>query len=206
MSQALWDQKSYKNPGQVWNHAEGAKLFEETWPRLTRETVKKGWFWNEDTVEGAESESDSIQECDPDFIERVDEEELTSDWSQSEPSSTGAWEGRFSRAATARERANQMVIDPVLEIKCSLHDQPTVHPSWSEREWRMAKERTESEKKKAREEARDEIQREKDAEIRLEKEFLFQPSHTRKAGQVERVLDRDDFLFPRSEYGPFHRS
>jgi hypothetical protein len=29
MSQALWDQKSYVNPGQQWNHAEGAKLFEE---------------------------------------------------------------------------------------------------------------------------------------------------------------------------------
>jgi hypothetical protein len=99
-----------------------------------------------------------------------------------------------------------MSVDPVLETGCSLHDQSTVHPFWNERAWRMTKERTDSEKKKAREEVRDQIRRERNAEARLEKEFLFQTPHTQKVGRVELVRDRDGFLFPRSEYGPFHRS
>jgi hypothetical protein len=165
---------------------------------------KKGWSWNEDIAEGSDSESDDITRRDPDFVE--DGNEPTSDCGVSEPSSSGTWRGLSSRIELAMERASQKSVDPVIEVECSLHDQTTVHPSWDETKGRMAKESAEYEKKKAREELRDQTRRQKDSETKLEKEFLFQLPHARRVGQIESVLDRDAFLFPKSYYGPFHGS
>jgi hypothetical protein len=206
MSESLWNKKASMNPGQRWNHAEGAKLFEATWARLSRDTVTKGWSWNEDTVEESESESQSDDDTrrDPDFIEG--ENEATSDYGMSEPSSSGTWQGHSSRIELAMERACPKSFDPVIEVQCSLHGQPTVHQSWDETKWRMAKERAECEKKMAREELRDQTRRQKDSEAKLEKESLFPLPHARKIDQIESMFDQDGFLFPRPCYGAFHGS
>jgi hypothetical protein len=42
ISERLWEEKTHGHSEMIWKHKEGAKLLEEAWRRLTRETVQHG--------------------------------------------------------------------------------------------------------------------------------------------------------------------
>jgi hypothetical protein len=68
ISERLWEEKTHGHPEMIWKHKEGAKLLEEAWRRLTRETVQHGWLFLEkhvgDPVPDLARESDDSSDSD----------------------------------------------------------------------------------------------------------------------------------------------
>jgi hypothetical protein len=139
ISERLWDEKTHAHPEIVWKHKEGAKLLEEAWGHLTRETVQKGWQFQEDhdvdqIPEPGRESDDSEEEIDEEIDEHEYRPEAEED--EDEPASTGTWDARFHRNELARERAAQNGIADIVRVCASIHSQPCEHPAWHDVERR----------------------------------------------------------------------
>jgi hypothetical protein len=170
MSQTAWDARAAADPDLKWDHREGARLWEEVWPRLSRAAVLRGWNCQSevarDSDEIEEDEEPDSQYPDPDF------EPLSSAVFEA----SAPWELMEAYPPPMSDR-----IDPVIPVGARFHDQPSVVSSFTAAPLRK------DERRAQRHQRRDQLA----VAERLNKSFLFPLAHYER----EPPMREDSFLF-----------
>jgi hypothetical protein len=116
MSQYLWAKKTALNPKMRWNHIEAAKLLEDVWDTLKRQTVLSAWNFGDGDDPDADDESldeevleegHNSQEADPTFTMRSFRQVRELDTTEeSEPGSDGVL-GRLEHVESMVQQSHQ---------------------------------------------------------------------------------------------------
>jgi hypothetical protein len=129
MSQAAWDDRATSQPDLKWTHLEAAKILEEVWRRLTRETVLHAWRF------GGEGETGGPAEQEAEDSESVIHSEYVEDTLDSAPPEalpSDVSDSIAEKLAIARSRGRGQSETSVRDVAACLHDQPVFDPRWNE--------------------------------------------------------------------------
>jgi hypothetical protein len=189
MSAKVWDERYAANPDTQWTPEQAASIMEECWPRLKRSTIVKGWQFEEDSEEEAESESSEVTDSPYHCREYSDEED---------PSS-GTFAHQREIVQSARQRQVDAKRDEIIAVECHFDDLPAADDELFPVRTHRIQAEIDAQDRCA------ESKRKRTVKLvteRHETSFAFPQETHRHPHDQEPIFDSDGFIYPQPQYRP----